>query len=117
MFTLDTKKKSLLIGYGIATIICIVINFIYSKFGHGVTSNYMTYMFLYPLVIGSLTTFLNKSNNEVSSNLAICGIATLTIGSFIQGILEIAGTATNFQIIYYIVGICLIIFSIIKSKK
>lgn len=110
LFTLDTRKKKSMLGYVIASIVCLIINYIYSKFGHGVTSNYMTYMFIYPLFGGALLTMLNKKNNKSASNLFNCGIVTLVLGSFINGVLEIAGAMSNFIMIYYIFGIILIVF-------
>lgn len=95
------------------SLICMFINYIYAQFGHGVSSNYMTYMFLYPLVIGIVTSVINIKNVKISSNLFICGIATITLGSFLQGIFEIAGTSTPFQSLYYILGCILIFFGII----
>lgn len=109
LFTLDINRKKIIIKYMIASVLCIIINYIYSKFGHGVTSNYMTYMFLYPLLIGLTVTLFNKKNSKLTSNLAVCGITTLTIGSFLQGVLEIAGATSPFIIVYFIIGVTLTI--------
>lgn len=106
------KKRIIL--YIIASVICVAINFGYAQFGHGVESNYMTYMFLYPLVIGVLSVIINKNNVKISNSLFKCGIITLTLGSFLQGVFEIAGTATDFQSLYYVVGSILIFAGIIS---
>lgn len=117
LFILDTKKKKTIIKYILASIICVLINFIYSIFGHGVTSNFMTYMFAYPLILGILFTLINNKNSKLKSNLFLCGISTLTVGSFIQGILEIAGTASDLIYVYYVVGVIFIITGIIYMNK
>lgn len=111
------KNKKAIIGYFITTIICIIINFIYGKFGHGVSSNYMTYMFLYPLILGVILTCMNIKQNKIIEDLNICGIATLTLGSFINGIFAIAGTASDFQPIFYWVGWAFIVIEIIYLMK
>ena len=117
LFILDTKRKKTIFIYFIVSIICIIINYVYSKFGHGVTSNYMTYMFLYPLIGGIIAILINRDNNRIFNNLYSYGIATLTVGSFIKGILEIAGTNSIYEIIFYIVGIILILLAIKQKFK
>ncbi len=112
--TLDIKtKKKKIIKYIVASIICIAINFIYAQFGHGVTSNYMTLMFLYPLILGIVCTLLNSQNNKSVANIFMLGIITLTVGSFLNGVLVIAGATSDFIPIYYIFGIIEIVIGII----
>lgn len=103
--------------YVLLTLFCILFNFIYSIFGHGVSSAFMTYMFLIPLILGFIPYLLlgltKKHPKRLEYNLYNCGIITLLVGSLINGILEIAGTNTIFQNVYYIIGICLIVISTI----
>ena len=105
--------KSSMFWYAIFSVICIVINCIYAQFSHEVSSNYMTYMFLYPLILGTIESLLNIRKNRWAKDVCFSGILTLTIGSFLQGIFEIAGTASEFQIVFYVVGIILILCSLI----
>ena len=100
-------------GYDIFSVLCVIINFIYAQFSHEVSSNYMTYMFLYPLVLGVIASLINQKNNKVVSDIFLCGILTLTMGSFLQGIFEIAGTSSPFQIVFYILGMGLMLVGLI----
>lgn len=111
-YMLDIKNKKEIKYYIFLSILCTCINLIYSKFSHGVSSNYMTYLFIIPLIGGSIFLFINKKN--IKYNLYHLGIITLIIGSLIKGILEIAGTSSVFNIVYFIFGISLIIISIVK---
>ena len=100
------------------TLLTIVIAKVYGLFGHGVTSPSMTWMFLFPLIGGvagysSFRSFLPKNvkaNDFRSfSNLYNSGIATLTVGSFLQGILEIAGTNSVYVPYFYVIGAALLV--------
>lgn len=114
MYTLDTKRKINLIkgfyGTTIATGFCFLFAVIYNQFGHGVKSVYMTYMFLCPLILGmmfyGIVLFIPKSRDmsRFTFNLYNSGIATLTIGSMLKGIFEIAGTASKLVNVYGILG-------------
>jgi hypothetical protein len=100
--------------YIILSITAIAVNNIYALFGHGVHSAAMTWMFLYPLIGGGLGYFLierlapgivKAKGYRLFYNLYNSGIATLTVGSFLQGILEIAGTSSPYTIGFYVVGL------------
>ena len=88
------------ITYLIATVAMVILEKIYRLFGHGVTSPAMTWMFLFPLAGGLLIYLVNRAKVDIEdaerlrsfSNLYHSGIATLTVGSFLKGVLEIAGT-------------------------
>ena len=78
---------------------------IYSLFGHGVRSAVMDWMFLYPLLGGSLIYLMidlllpaikAQRSYRLFCNLYNAGIAALTAGSFLKGILEIAGAASPY---------------------
>lgn len=109
---LDISKKKVLIHYMLATLLCIIINYIYLQFSHNVSSNYMTYMFIYPLLSIIIVLFVKITRNF--RLLFSLGIYTLVLGSLLNGIFEIAGTTSNFVIIFYILGILLLICSFIK---
>lgn len=114
LYMLDIKTKYF-IKEIILSIFCILLNYIYAKYSHGVSSIYMTYMFLIPLIGGIIFLFLRPNKYM---NLYILSINTLTLGSFIEGILEIAGTTSNYIYLYGILTILLFIiffFSYIKK--
>lgn len=109
--------KYRILKYLIGSILCIIINFIYSLFGHGVHSNYMTYMFIIPLFLGPTSVLANIYDNKEARDFAFCGIVTLVIGFFIKGVFEIAGTSSPFQGVFFYVGCILYMISIVWTIK
>lgn len=111
---LDINKSIIktIIVYFCITIFSIIFDKIYSIFSHEVASAYMDFMFLYPLIGGVfvyiiiLIFFTNVSYKEyrISFNIYNSGIAILTVGSLLHGILEIAGTSSVYIKCYSIVG-------------
>lgn len=109
------------ITYLIATVAMVILEKIYRLFGHGVTSPAMTWMFLFPLAGGLLIYLVNRarlilkmqSDCAAFSNLYHSGIATLTVGSFLKGVLEIAGTDSVYLLYFYIVGFGMVLLGIV----
>lgn len=108
----DTKKN--IIAYISFSLLLIIINFIYAKFSHNVSSIYMTYMFIIPLVGAALSLI---SKNKSFHNLLGAGILTITLSSFLEGIIEIAGTDTVYVYVLLGIGILLLLISLIKIKN
>lgn len=114
-------KKSVLAYLGVS-IFLIIVNYIYSLFSHNVSSNYMTYMFVYPLLGGlfiNLVIFTNKKITKIklfyiSKSTMNYGIAALVMGSFLKGVFEIAGTNSIYLIYYFYLGIILISIGILS---
>lgn len=105
--------RKTIITYLILSVTAIVVNKVYASFGHGITSPAMTWMFLYPLLGGALfyfliDGFLNKiiqfAGYRLFFNLYNSGIAALTFGSFLKGVMEIAGADSAYLVLYYLVG-------------
>lgn len=140
MSILDIKEKSSLRHnlkpvwiYFAISIFAIFVNKIYALFGHGVSSSSMTWMFLYPLLggaalfllVGLLLPELTKmSGYRLFCNIYNSGIAIVTVGSFLKGIVEIAGTNSNnimfFRITgwgFIIVGLVLLVSYVIRLKE
>ena len=119
LFTLDIKKSVL--AYLKVTIFLVVLNYIYSLFSHNVSSDYMTYMFVYPLIGGLIVNLIlvrNKKVNRVKlyyigKIVLNYGIATLIVGSFIKGVFEIAGTDSTYIVYYFYLGTILISMGIL----
>jgi hypothetical protein len=83
-----------------------VITNVYALFGHGVRSGSMDFMFLYPLLGGTLVfimaAFLSPvlperllTGSRAGYNLYNSGIAALTSAAMLSGIMEIAGTGSK----------------------
>ncbi len=102
-------------AYLVVTGICIVIPLIYYRFTHGVHSLYLTLLFLWPLILGVLPSYLKcllprlRPQRKLSANLYHPGVAALTVASLLQGILEIAGTTSGFQTLLMAAGILLVV--------
>ena len=83
-------------------------------YSHGVYSFYMIYAFVFPLVGGTLPfsvfTLLRKPKypGAVSRNLYHSGIATVTVGCIVRGVLDIYGTTNRLAGIYWYAGVSLI---------
>jgi hypothetical protein len=104
--------KTLLV-YLILSVAAVAFDKIYGIFGHGVASDAMTWMFLYPLLGGALFYFtilmfiphITKfAGFRAVLNIHNSGIAALTLASLLKGIFEIAGTNSIYLVYYYIVG-------------
>lgn len=88
---------------------CVLFNYVYSFFGHGVTSIYMTYAFAIPAVLGFVpyTIMVFTAPRIVvrpARNLWNSGIAALSVGSISKGVFEIAGTSSAYEIVFLIAG-------------
>ena len=111
MFISDIKKKrrsfvKTAIVYTAVSVLCIVITNVYARFGHGVRSDYMDFMFLYPLLGGTAVFLLlallwpalpegMRKRSRMGYNLYNSGIACLTSAAMLTGIMEIAGTGSR----------------------
>ena len=107
------KTTRTVIVYLCFSIFAFVVNKVYALFGHGVSSAAMTWMFLYPLLGGGLLylllgLLLPRLNRLVGYRLFYnsynAGIALLTVGSLLQGIMEIAGTSSPYLKGYDLLG-------------
>lgn len=133
LYTSDIKtdnRKNLktAFAYVLVTMFCALFGAVYEYFSHDVYSYFMLYAFAFPLV--SALFFLvmclvpaKKSPGSVSRNLYHSGIATLTVGSIMRGVLDIYGTTNRLVNIYWAAGFALVVIGIviyfiqIKVKK
>ena len=95
--------------YLAVTMLCAGFGAVYEYFSHGVYSYYMLYAFAFPLCGGVLPCFLWAHTRLhppglVAQRFYHAGIATWTIGSMVQGILEIYGTSNYLTQIYWYAG-------------
>ena len=120
MYSSDRKQPVTVYVYTAVAAFCIFFNYAYSLYAHGVSSNFMTYMFLFPLLGGSLvfmTFYLlkNKVNAppRLSYNLYNSGIAWLTVGSCLKGVMDIAGYGSGYIKYFFVAGAFFIFFSML----
>ncbi len=121
LFTLDIKKlREQGKIYIIVTLTCILFSIIYESFSHGVISNFMIFSFVVPLVFGVGINYMfyffkiKKLPSRIQNKIYNAGIATLTIGSIMEGVLQIYGTTNSKIYVYLVVGTVLLFTSIIS---
>ena len=96
-------------NYLIVAAICAAVGVIYEYFSHNVWSVFMIGAFAVPLVLGVLPNLVIaigrlKTPGLAAENLYACGLATLTLGSLLKGVLQIYGTTNELLDYYWLVG-------------
>ncbi len=102
--------------YTMVTVFCALFGAIYNLFGHGVYSFFMSFMFLWPLsaTLGCLVLALSHlTPTRLSRNILNAGVATITAGSLLKGIFEIAGTSSPYEILFFGTGIALVMMGVV----
>ena len=102
--------------YFAISLFLILFNFIYSIFSHGVHSPYMQYVFLVPLILGTvvlMVVLFLPFPSFITSTLWRMGIATLVSGFLLRGVFDIYGTEVPYIIFYLYAGIALLASSLI----
>ena len=114
------------IVYSGVSLLCVVISNVYAIFGHGIRSDSMDYMFLYPLLGGTVIFLLAaivlprlsqqpRVISRIAYNLYNSGIAALTSAAMLKGIVEIAGTGSAWIIYIKTTGIIMVAAAITCS--
>ncbi len=117
--------------YLIVTMSCALVSFIYFQFSHGVTSPHMTFLFIYPLLLGVVVGLFAsmsarfKPQSFFSTHLYHTGVVAVILSSLLRGVFEIAGTSSIYENILLIIGIgllacstiCFIINKITKNHQ
>jgi len=96
--------------YLIVSLFCALFGAAYEMFSHEVYSYYMIYAFVFPLVGGTLlfqifaVIGLKRYPHYFACKLYHSGIAALTVGSIVRGVLDIYGTTNALANYYWIFG-------------
>lgn len=113
---MSSNSRTRLYIYIAVTVFCGLFSFIYELFSHGVYSNFMVYLFVIPLLLGVVPELVVLLNPNLAARggswqpiLQAFAVATLIVGSALQGIVEIYGTTNRYIVYYFIVGIGLAI--------
>ena len=110
MYTSDIKKNvKTIFVYICFTIFCAFFGAVYELYSHEVYSYFMIYAFAFPLVLGVLLFSLvllagMRFPSRLSFNLYNSGVACLTVGSIMKGVLDIYGTENGLIYVYFIAG-------------
>ncbi len=115
-----TRILKMAFGYLAAAIFMALFGGIYEIFSHRVYSYYMIYAFGFPLVMGllpalAIVIFDLRIPEDNTIRLWNYGVATLTIGSAMKGVIDIYGTTNRLMIVYPLVGVILIIAAVIHG--
>lgn len=111
------SNKRLLAYIGI-TLFCAIFSTVYEYFSHGVYSNFMVYLFAIPLLVGVAPELLGMvlprfhASSPWANLLRHFSVATLSVGSALQGIVEIYGTTNENIKYYFVIGIGLLVASL-----
>lgn len=103
--------------YLLISLFCVLLGAVYEYFSHEVYSAYMIYAFVFPLSGGVLPFSAlslygsRKFPGRLSVNLYNSGVATLTVGSIVQGVVDIYGTTNVLIRIYWYVGLALMVIA------
>ena len=111
-----SNKKRLVI-YLSVTVFCEIFSAVYEHFSHDVYYVFMVYLFTITLLFGVIPELISLFSKSTKSSpwsrlLRHFSVATLTVGSTLQGMLEIYGTTNSFVIYYLIAGIVLSLISL-----
>lgn len=119
----STVKRRIFLWIGIS-LFCFIFFLIYDRFSHDVGSPYMTFLFAWPLILGCLPNiiiyiiFLMGSIkvriSKFTDNAYVSGIASVTSGSLLKGIFDIAGTSSVYQVWLMYMGVFLILTGFIS---
>ncbi len=107
----EYRPFRVLLAYLGASLFLLVFGSIYTYFGHGKSSPFMSFAFLVPLVMGTLPFLLFKIAgrrswpDRFSRSVYRWSCATLSVGSVIEGVIVIYGTDSRYSRVYLWAGI------------
>lgn len=109
------------------SLFCGLFSAVYEQYSFGVYSNYMVYLFMFPLAGGVVPYAVfgliprAPCPSPVSARLYNSGIAALTVGSCVKGVLDIYGTSSVYMPVYWMSGVLLaaagLVLYILGMKK
>ena len=101
-----------------AALFCGLFSAVYEYYSHGVYSNFMVYLFMFPLVGGTVPyAFLGLYPSAACPSRSAVriynsGLAALTVGSCVKGVLDIYGTSSGYMLAYWAAGGLLMIIGL-----
>ena len=107
MFTSATNRTAF--AYVLVTALTALFGGVYEVFSHGVWSGWMVYAFAFPLALGALPFGWLALRRRALPRRWCCrlhhaAVATLTVGSIVQGVLAIYGTTNQLTAVYWAAG-------------
>ena len=116
----DLRALTTAFVYLLVSLLCAAAGAVYEVFSHGVWSGWMVYAFLFPLALGTLPfcwMALRSCPMPYTWGLRLyhAGVAAMTVGSVMEGVLAIYGTTNQLTIVYWIIGPGLVLGGILLS--
>ena len=95
---------------------------VYELFSHEVYSYWMIYAFAFPLLLGVLPMLLHLKGERQrpdARTLTVwhCGLAALTVGSVMRGVVEIYGSTNRLLYVYPYAGLLLLAAAAIRERN
>lgn len=114
----DKKRFRALLWYSALSMFVLVFGMVYTHFGHGVSSDHMTFAFL-PLQITAFVYLLFTAFEKLprperfSATFLAFAVAGFTLTRITKGILQIAGAYSDYDNILYIAAIVCLALAVV----
>ena len=111
-------KRTLFISV-CCTLFCLLFYMIYNLFSHGVHSPFMTFLFVWPLVLCVFPCALFLAAPGIPGPSLLCtlvwntGAAAVTVSSLLRGVFDIAGNSSVYQVIMMAAGFVMLFIGLI----
>ena len=104
----ERRYAAVIRAYFLSALLCALFGAVYELFSHEVWSCFMLCAFALPLLLGAIPFFLLRKRGKPfpgkAAELVHAGVAALTAGSILQGVLEIYGTSNPLTAVYWTAG-------------
>ena len=108
----ERRYAAVIRAYLLSAVLCALFGAVYELFSHEVYSFFMIYAFAFPLLLGVIPFFLMYKHERrfpgKAADLVHAGVAALTVGSIMQGVLQIYGTSSPLTAVYWAAGVVLV---------
>ncbi|HFR3653962.1 TPA: hypothetical protein ACHVEU_000901 [Streptococcus suis] len=112
-----TRVSRTFISYLAITAFLFIFSRIYESLSYGEVSVFMHYMFCVPLIGGALLLgmlTLMPSLSRITFNLWNSGVATITAGCLLRGIINLSGRSTTLDQPYWYIGAGFLVLALIS---
>ncbi|WP_449449859.1 hypothetical protein [Streptococcus suis] len=112
----STRTARTFITYLATTAFLFIFSRIYESLSYGEVSVFMHYMFCVPLIGGAVLLGLLQlipTLSRLSYNLWNSGVATITAGCLLRGIINLSGRSTTLDQPYWYIGAAFLVLSLV----
>ncbi len=95
--------------YAAVSAFCVAFGAVYTHFAYGNSSPFLTWMFMLPMLLGAIPCALMYVRGvrlpvRAVRNFWNSGVALLTVGCLVRGVINISGRYTEYDTIYWALG-------------